>query len=200
MTRPRWIAVDLDGTLARWDGFVSLTHIGEPIVPMLERVKAWLTEGRDVRIFTARVAYSIYRPRPQDVFATVVAIEEWCLQHIGLVLPVTCIKDADMEVLWDDRAVQVLHNTGQPVKFGAVVSQAVRDNPEPLQPGEQRCIGNGVDVATYSNFLGRTDCTHLVLSIMNMSRIYLSREAALNLAALIRVHFPEPEMTDPRMA
>lgn len=56
-----WIGVDLDGTLAVYNGWVAPTHIGEPVVPMLERVKAWLAEGREVRIMTARV-YPIVQP------------------------------------------------------------------------------------------------------------------------------------------
>ena len=51
-----WIGVDLDGTLARYDGWKGPEHIGEPLMPMVERVKAWLAEGREVRIMTARVS------------------------------------------------------------------------------------------------------------------------------------------------
>jgi len=49
-----WIGVDLDGTLAVhmgvWDG-----SIGPPIYPMVDRVRRWIKEGREVRIITARV-------------------------------------------------------------------------------------------------------------------------------------------------
>lgn len=37
-----WIGVDLDGTLAEYLGWQGMGHIGEPIAPMVERVKAWL--------------------------------------------------------------------------------------------------------------------------------------------------------------
>lgn len=107
-----WIGVDLDGTLARYDKFLGLHVIGEPIRLMVDRVKAWLNEGRDVRIMTARVSQSIYRPRAEDVFRTVCAIEDWCELHIGQRLKVTCIKDFEMTELWDDRAVQVVPNLG----------------------------------------------------------------------------------------
>ena len=50
-----WIGVDLDGTLAEYNGWQGPANIGAPIPAMVERVKAWLEEGRDVRIFTARV-------------------------------------------------------------------------------------------------------------------------------------------------
>jgi hypothetical protein len=42
-------------------------------------------------------------------------IEEWCYFRIGHVLPITNIKDYAMIELWDDRAVQVVANTGEPV-------------------------------------------------------------------------------------
>jgi len=41
-----WIGVDLDGTLAHYEGFKGAQHIGEPISPMVERVKRWLAEGK----------------------------------------------------------------------------------------------------------------------------------------------------------
>ena len=41
------------------------------------------------------------------------AIADWCLEHIGQALPVTCIKDFEMIELWDDRAVAVETNTGK---------------------------------------------------------------------------------------
>ncbi|MEI8285241.1 MAG: hypothetical protein WCG52_09650, partial [bacterium] len=53
-TQPGWIGVDLDGTLAEFIG--DMSFIGEPIMPMLNRVKTWLANGREVRIFTARAA------------------------------------------------------------------------------------------------------------------------------------------------
>ena len=50
-----WIGVDLDGTLAEYDKWVSPTHIGKPILRMVKRVQKWLAEGRQVKIMTARV-------------------------------------------------------------------------------------------------------------------------------------------------
>lgn len=40
------------------------------------------------------------------------AIEEWCLEWLGQVLPVTACKDYAMVELWDDKCVTVEHNTG----------------------------------------------------------------------------------------
>ena len=103
-----WIGVDLDGTLAHYEKWVSETHIGPPIAPMVQRVKLWLAEGREVRIFTARVGSK----DPAEIAAARAAIESWCDEHLGKVLEVTCVKDYAMVELWDDRAVQVEQNTG----------------------------------------------------------------------------------------
>ncbi|CAK8738294.1 hypothetical protein SODG_001993 [Sodalis praecaptivus] len=50
-----WIGVDLDGTLAE-SRTGQGTRIGKPVVPMMQRIRRWLSEGREVRIFTARAA------------------------------------------------------------------------------------------------------------------------------------------------
>jgi len=50
-----YIAVDLDGTLAKYDGWKDDLQIGEPVAPMVERVKGWLDEGIKVKIMTARI-------------------------------------------------------------------------------------------------------------------------------------------------
>ena len=98
-----WIAVDFDGTLmsegASWDD-------GVPVPKMLERVKEWLAQGREVRIFTARVCNNDSRhQRP--------VIEAWCMKHLGRILSVTNEKDWDLDQIWDDKAFGVIHNTGE---------------------------------------------------------------------------------------
>lgn len=104
-----WIGVDLDGTLAVYDGFVSPSHIGPPVPEMLERVKGWLEKGYEIRIFTARVSV------PSQAKEAQTAIFKWCEEHLGQVLAVTCKKDYQMIELWDDRCVQVVPNLGIPV-------------------------------------------------------------------------------------
>jgi len=112
-----WIGVDLDGTLAHYEEWVGPAHIGEPIWQMVQRVKWWLTEGREVRIFTARVSHDGTTARCHEAAVARSAIEGWCKEHLGVVLPVTCMKDYAMLELWDDRAVQVRMNTGEPVGY-----------------------------------------------------------------------------------
>lgn len=100
-----WIGVDLDGTLARYDGFQGGEHVGEPIPLMLTRVRKWLEEGKEVRIMTARAAEGTDLSR--------IPIENWLKKHVGRVLPITCVKDRYMRELWDDRAIQIIKNTGK---------------------------------------------------------------------------------------
>lgn len=105
-----WIGVDLDGTLAHYDGWKGELHIGEPVPAMVARVRQWLLDGVEVRIFTARV----WAGGGRDVTSVRQAIQEWSLKHIGLVLEVTNEKDYGMIELWDDRAVRVIPNRGCP--------------------------------------------------------------------------------------
>ena len=109
-----WVAVDLDGTLAFYDGWKGSAVIGEPIPTMVERVRAWLANGQEVRIFTARVWTDGSHARNADADAALAAIQAWCYDHIGTILPVTCVKDFAMVELWDDRAVRVVQNEGRP--------------------------------------------------------------------------------------
>lgn len=106
-----WIGVDLDGTLAIYDGWIGEDHIGAPVPKMVERVKHWLSKGVEVRIFTARVT----EIEGRDITNIKTAITNWCIEHIGQALPVTNVKDFKMIELWDDRAVRVIANTGEPV-------------------------------------------------------------------------------------
>ena len=102
----QWIGVDLDGTLAEavpWQGF---EHIGKPVPNMMKRLKIWIEMGYRVKIVTARA---------QDPEKAIPPIRKW-LQKQGLPdLEITNAKDMDMIELWDDRCVQVIPNTGNPV-------------------------------------------------------------------------------------
>jgi hypothetical protein len=96
-----WIGVDLDGTLAHYDRWRGPDHVGAPVRRMRIRVVNWLAEGREVRIFTAR---------KEDSYP---AIRAWCLRQFHRELPITNQKDFGCVEYWDDRAVQVIPNTGR---------------------------------------------------------------------------------------
>lgn len=103
-----WVGVDLDCTLAKYDGYVHETHIGEPIQPMVDIINDLVQKGVKVKIFTARVS----ERDPIKYIATVDAIDAWTYKVFGFTLPTTCIKDYGMLYLYDDRAKQVFPNTG----------------------------------------------------------------------------------------
>lgn len=123
-TKRGWIAVDLDGTLAQYNGWKGIEHIGPPVELMLKRVKAWLRLGYDVRIFTARVdggevalaAGDKNGEAHRNIVAVRGYIEQWCMRHIGQVLPITNVKDYGMIELWDDRSKQVFPNSGESIE------------------------------------------------------------------------------------
>lgn len=110
----RWIGVDFDHTLAtdtpnRSDPYT----LGEPIQEMVNRVKDWVAKGYTVKLLTARMnEISHTSKQPRDLQRMERLLQEWCLKHIGSILPCTASKDRRMEVLWDDRAVRVVKNTG----------------------------------------------------------------------------------------
>ena len=105
-----WIGVDLDGTLAHYTTWQGPTHIGAPIVPMLEKIKAILQTGMTVKIFTARVESCVSEEERQQAKE---AIAQWTLFHLGTALEATSEKDWNMIEYYDDRAIQVEYNTGK---------------------------------------------------------------------------------------
>ena len=104
-----WYGVDLDGSLAVHGTWQGPLHIGAPIPAMQRRVKRWLKQGRRVKIFTARVC----EKDPVLLTAIVNAIQDWCVKHLGQSLDVANEKDYNCIEFWDDRAVQVVRNTGR---------------------------------------------------------------------------------------
>jgi len=84
---------------------------------MVERVKKWIDDGVEVRIMTARFgvddkpcSVENRHVTPEEVDQ---AIGDWTEEHCGKRLRCTCVKDMHMIELWDDRAVQVVANTGR---------------------------------------------------------------------------------------
>ena len=110
-----WIGVDLDGTLAHYDGWKGPDHIGEPVLKILERVKLWMAVDKyEIRIFTARAGV------PEQI-PPVVA---WLEKHGIGGLAITNVKDFSMIELWDDRCVQIISNLGISIAEEAIMGFA----------------------------------------------------------------------------
>lgn len=97
--REGWTGYDLDGTLAKTG---KGNAIGDPIQPMLDRLRADLRAGKSVKIVTARAA----NPK------AIPAVKRWLAKQGLPDLEVTNEKDHRMQVLYDDKARHVISNTG----------------------------------------------------------------------------------------
>ena len=97
------IAVDLDGTLAHYDSWRGESHIGKPIPIMMARVKNWLAKGEGVAIFTARATNA----------TAIHYVRKWLLENGLPDLMVTNVKRKEFREIWDDRAIQIIPNTGR---------------------------------------------------------------------------------------
>jgi FMN phosphatase YigB (HAD superfamily) len=105
-----WIGFDLDKTLAKYSsGMAERFEIGEPIKRMVAKVKSYLRDGYEVRIFTARAN----KREGWDHERQIKAIEKWTKEQFGEKLKVTCEKDFEMICFYDDRAVRVEEDTGR---------------------------------------------------------------------------------------
>jgi len=125
-----WYGFDLDGTLAKYDGWRGIDHIGEPVKPMVDLMKRMHDEGKVVKIMTARVAPRrledgtvgeqftwLTREPSSDPSAKYTAtqyIQDWCEEsaQLGFVPEIVYQKDPLMLELYDDRVKQVVPNEG----------------------------------------------------------------------------------------
>ena len=104
--RKGWIGIDLDGTLARADSLSGTSKIGAPIPEMVSLAAGYARKGVTVKIFTARASDS----------TQVDMIQRWLRENGLPEFEVTNVKDFEMIRLYDDRAVQVITNTGEIVE------------------------------------------------------------------------------------
>ena len=129
-----WYGFDLDGTLAKYDGWRGIDHIGEPVKPMVDLIKRMHGEGKVVKVMTDRVAPKEkpeVKPNPylenhwviespDDMPWAVHAgawtprefIQDWCYRFLGFVPDIVYQKDHLMTELYDDRVKQVVPNEG----------------------------------------------------------------------------------------
>lgn len=95
--------VDLDSTLAYYDRWGGIGDIGEPIPTMKNKVLEWISKGIKIKIFTAR-AYCE---------ENIKHIRKWLLLNgFPINLEITNIKGIDCSLILDDKAREVIMNTG----------------------------------------------------------------------------------------
>lgn len=123
----KYIAVDLDGTLAK-PTMAPDWKIGEPNPIIFEKVKALLAAGRPVKIFTARACDPTQIP----------GVQQWLRDHGLPDLEVTNSKDYDLQEIWDDRARQV-----DPMTGNFVTEPSPSEGHSPIQVQIAVAMGNG---------------------------------------------------------
>ena len=90
---------------------------------MKQRVLEWVQAGHVVRVFTARASV------PEGI----PPVQRWLEKNGFPPFDITNQKDFYMVELWDDRAVQVLENSGRPI-----ISSSLKARPKsPLLASEQ---------------------------------------------------------------
>lgn len=102
----RIIAVDLDGTLAYYDGWKGIEHIGPVIPEVANAMERAQKEGADVWIFTARVS------DPNDSEQAGKYVHDWLIKNNFQFEGITAVKHKFFTEFWDDRAIQVIKNEG----------------------------------------------------------------------------------------
>ena len=150
-----WYGFDLDGTLAKYDKWEGIDHIGEPVKPMVDLIRKMHDGGKVVKILTARVAPKekpeikpnpylenhLTIESPDDMPWAVHAeawtarefIQDWCYRVLGFVPDIVYQKDHLMLELYDDRVKQVVPNEGLLVEdlyreCGKMLKEAHADN------------------------------------------------------------------------
>lgn len=121
-----WIGVGYEGVLVkRRPWFNDQDHA---IPAMIDRVKGWLDEGRDIRIVAnleplnrcvepgaLRIMHGAWvdNAKEERCWLYVASIRLFCVRHFNVVLPITNVIDAKMRCLWDCKCEQVEPDTGR---------------------------------------------------------------------------------------
>lgn len=98
-----WIGFDLDGTLAHYEKGGSMDSVGKPISEVVNILLIYHRAGFKCKIFTARAADK----------ENIQIVKDWLVENNLPNLEITNIKDPGMQMLFDDRAVQVVRNKGK---------------------------------------------------------------------------------------
>lgn len=115
-----WYGFDLDYCAAEGHSPYRSDVIGEPVPAMIELMRKMISDGKRVKIFTARVCETGQKSPWSNAVANAEyaekqhsLIDDWCFKHLGMHLEATSIKDFLCEEIYDDRAWRVEKNTGK---------------------------------------------------------------------------------------
>lgn len=155
-----WYGFDLDGTIAKYDGWKGIDHIGEPVEPMVDLIKKMHDEGKVVKILTARIApHKLEDGTIGESYITIPDgeggternyahqfINDWCHFNLGFIPEIVYQKDHLMLELYDDRVKQVVPNEGLLVEdlyreCGRMLKQVHSDNGWLLEKLESKLNG-----------------------------------------------------------
>lgn len=115
--KKKWIGFDFDGTIAHTvKGKFKPEHIGEPIPKMIFLLKQYINDGKEVKIFSARVSTNGTIPSIYNALLSRFYMNKWCIKHIGRKIDIVCQKDFLMVKLYDDLAIRVIKDTGEIVE------------------------------------------------------------------------------------
>ena len=142
-----WYGFDLDGTLAKYDKWEGIDHIGDPVKPMVDLIRKMHDEGKVVKILTARIApHKLEDGTVGESYITIPDgeggakrnyahqfISDWCHFNLGFIPEIVYQKDHLMLELYDDRVKQVVPNEGLLVEnlyreCGRMLKQVHTDN------------------------------------------------------------------------
>ena len=116
-----WIGFDVDGTLAYYDFKVKgLRPVGKPIPRMVAFLNEQIRLGRRCKYFTARAGTEEGRSD----------MEAWITEYKMPRLEITDRKDHNMIICYDDRARQVIPNTGEVVHADSDSIRSDEYNPD----------------------------------------------------------------------
>jgi len=78
MPKEETIAIDLDGTLAYYDTWKGIDHIGDPLSGAVEFVQGLIDDGYDVCIYTTRTNPDVNRGTVEDLSERIL---NWLEEH-----------------------------------------------------------------------------------------------------------------------
>lgn len=97
-----YVAFDFDKTIAVRNSGDSIFKAGAPIRAMVDLMKKYLSEGRKVKVLTARKGELQQRP-----------VVKFLKDNGFPPLEVINCKDSNLDILYDDKCIQVELNTGE---------------------------------------------------------------------------------------